>query len=64
VYGQNPLSLLDLIPLPISQYFNGDAEEKAKQLKKLHEQVCDKIERKNQKYQTQANKHYKYIKFK
>jgi proteasome assembly chaperone (PAC2) family protein len=60
VYGQNPLSLLDLIPLPISQYFNGDSEERAKQL----EQVCDKIERKNQKYQTQDNKHYKYIKFK
>lgn len=64
MYGQNLLIPLDLISFPTRQNFNGDVEERAKQLKKLHEQGYDKIERQNYKYHSQANKHSKYIDFK
>jgi hypothetical protein len=37
VYGQNPLSPLDLIPITTNLNLSSDAEEKAKQFKKLHE---------------------------
>ncbi|KAH7570970.1 hypothetical protein JRO89_XS05G0231900 [Xanthoceras sorbifolium] len=41
-----------------------DAEAQAKQIKKLHEQVCDRTIKQNQKYQAQANKHKKPTAFK
>lgn len=37
VYGQNPISPLELAPLPTTQQFSGDAEERVKFIKKLHE---------------------------
>lgn len=43
VYGSNPISPLDLAPLPTSYQFSGDAEEQAKNIKKLHEQVRERI---------------------
>ena len=65
VYGKNPTSLLDLTPLVVEKNFSGDAEERAKQIKKLYQQVRDKIlEKKMQKYKKQANKHRKPIAFK
>lgn len=39
VYGQNPISPLDLTPFPVSQHFSGDAEERVRGIKRLHEQV-------------------------
>jgi hypothetical protein len=39
VYGLNPIGLLELAPLPVTKHFSGDAEEWAKEIKKLHEQI-------------------------
>ncbi|CAL2257294.1 unnamed protein product [Prunus armeniaca] len=64
VYGSNPISPLDLAPLPTSYQFSGDAEERAKNIKKLHEQVRERIIKQNEKYQRQANKHRKPAAFK
>uniref|UniRef100_A0A2N9EJL2 Integrase catalytic domain-containing protein n=1 Tax=Fagus sylvatica TaxID=28930 RepID=A0A2N9EJL2_FAGSY len=37
VYGLNPIGPLELAPLPVTKHFIGDAEEWAKEIKKLHE---------------------------
>jgi hypothetical protein len=64
VYGCNPKIPLDLVSLPISHSYSGDADEHAKAIKDLHEQVRKKIEKQNQKYERQANKHRRTVIFK
>jgi Integrase zinc binding domain len=64
VYGCNPKTPLDLVPLPISHSYSGDADERAKAIKDLHEQVRKRTERQNQKYERQANKHRRAVIFK
>jgi hypothetical protein len=63
VYGLNPISPLDLAPIPATIQFSGDADERAKGIKKLHEQIRGQIEKKNEKYRMQANKHRKPMTF-
>ncbi|GKE11287.1 RNA-directed DNA polymerase, partial [Tanacetum coccineum] len=64
VYGCNPLSPLDLVPLPINSTYSGDGDERARAVKELHEKVKLKIEKQNQRYAKQANKHRKAAIFK
>jgi hypothetical protein len=64
VYGCNPKTPLDLVSLPISHNYSGDADERAKAIKDLHEQVSKRIEKQNQKYERQANKHRRAVIFK
>ena len=39
VYGLNPIGPLELAPLLVTKHFSGDAEERAKEIKKLYEQI-------------------------
>ncbi|GJR19925.1 RNA-directed DNA polymerase [Tanacetum coccineum] len=48
VYGCNPLSPLDLVPLPVTSNYSSDADVRAEKIKELHEQVRGKIEKQNQ----------------
>jgi hypothetical protein len=64
VYGYNLKSTLDLVSLPTSQRYSADANERAKAIKDLHEQVRKQIEKQNQKYERQANKHRRAVNFK
>jgi len=48
-----------LAPLPTNTQFSGDADERTKEIKKLHEQIRAHIEKQNEKYCKQANKHRK-----
>ena len=64
VYGQNPISPLDLTPLPVTHQFSGDAEERAREIKKLHAQVQSRIMQQNEKYMKSANKHRRHVEFK
>jgi hypothetical protein len=64
VYGQNPISPLDLTPLPVTHHFSEDAEERVKDIKRLHEQVQSKIMQQNERYQKSANKHSRHVEFK
>jgi Integrase zinc binding domain/Integrase core domain len=64
VYGCNPKSHLDLVSLPISHSYSGDADERAKEIKDLYEKVRKRIEKQNQKYKRQANKHRRTVIFK
>ncbi|KAL6140474.1 hypothetical protein ACLB2K_058776 [Fragaria x ananassa] len=64
VYGRNPISPLDLVLVPTTIQFSGDAADQAKYIKQLHEQVRSNILKKNARYQAQTNKHQKPAIFK
>jgi hypothetical protein len=50
VYGFNPLSPLDLTPLPLSKRVNLDGKKKAEFVKMIHEKARLNIERRTQQY--------------
>ncbi|KAL3567897.1 hypothetical protein D5086_030548 [Populus alba] len=60
VYGFNPLTPMDLIPLPINERVSLDGNHKAQVVKTLHEGVRQQIERRNRVYTTKANKGRKH----
>ncbi|RVW51647.1 Transposon Ty3-I Gag-Pol polyprotein [Vitis vinifera] len=64
VYGFNPLTPLDLLPLPVNEMTSLDGEKKAEMVKKLHESVRKHIEKKNEQYATKANKGRQQVLFK
>jgi hypothetical protein len=55
-YGFNPLTPLDLIPLPLSDLTSLDGEKKAKQVRKIHEEARQQITKKNEQAAARANK--------
>jgi len=62
VYGFNPLTPLDLLPLPNIFYFkHKDAQAKVEYVKRLHKQVKDQIAKKNESYDKQANENRKEV---
>jgi hypothetical protein len=56
VYGFNPLTPLDLSPLPLTEHVNLDGKKKADFVKQIHEKARLNIERRTDQYVTQANK--------
>uniref|UniRef100_A0A151UHV2 Transposon Ty3-G Gag-Pol polyprotein n=1 Tax=Cajanus cajan TaxID=3821 RepID=A0A151UHV2_CAJCA len=57
VYGFNPLTPFDILPLPsISSYLHKEGVSKAYFIKKLHEKVKGQIEKQTQKYIEYNNK--------
>ena len=48
VYGFNPLTPLDLLPLPVNEVTSLDGQKKADMVKKLHESVQQHIENQSQ----------------
>ncbi|XP_056858403.1 uncharacterized protein LOC130507772, partial [Raphanus sativus] len=56
VYGFNPLTPLDLLPLPLSEQTNLDGKAKAEYVASLHEQVKKNIEERTKEYEKFANK--------
>ncbi|KAG7548172.1 Zinc finger CCHC-type [Arabidopsis suecica] len=63
VYGFNPISPLDLMPLPLSERVSMDGKKKAEMVKQIHEKARMNIEEKTKKYASQANKSRKEIVF-
>lgn len=63
IYGFNPSTPLDLIPLPKSGHANLDGRKKVEFVKDLHRKVRDNIERRTKQYMDQANKGRKRIVF-
>ena len=62
-YGFNPLTRMDLIPLPCEERVSLDGEQKAKMVRQLHEGVRLQIEKKNRLYASKANKGRKLVVF-
>jgi hypothetical protein len=56
VYGFNPLTPLDLMPLPVDGRSSLDGQKKAELVKSLHERVRLQIAHKNERVASQANK--------
>ena len=56
VYGFNPLTPIDLLPLPPNNFVSVDANSKADLVKKLHKQVKERIEKQNAKVASRVNK--------
>ena len=63
VYGFNPLTPLDLLPLPIDERASMDGKKKAEFVKQLHERTRQHIEKRTEQYATQANKGRKQVVF-
>jgi len=63
VYGQNPLGPLDLLPIH-QEKINVEASQRVNEIQELHKRVKDQIEKSNERYQSQANKHRKQALFK
>uniref|UniRef100_A0A2N9GLL5 Reverse transcriptase n=1 Tax=Fagus sylvatica TaxID=28930 RepID=A0A2N9GLL5_FAGSY len=56
VYGFNPLTPLDLMPLPVDGRSSLDGQKKVELVKSLHERVRLQIAQKNERVAAQANK--------
>jgi hypothetical protein len=56
IYGFNPLTPLDLIPLPIDERVSLDGNQKAQVVKDLHAKIWQQIEKKNEQYANKANR--------
>ena len=56
VYGFNPISPLDLTPLPLSERASIDGKKKAELFKQIHEKARMNIEEKTKLYEKYANK--------
>ena len=56
IYGFNPLTPLDLSPLPMLEPVNLDGKKKAEFVKQIHENARLNIERRMEQYSKQANK--------
>ncbi|KAL4318957.1 hypothetical protein GQ457_18G008720 [Hibiscus cannabinus] len=63
LYGFNPLTPMDLLPLPPDQALNMDGKKKAEYVKKLHQQVRENNEKRTRQYEQQANKGVRRITF-
>ncbi|XP_038972523.1 uncharacterized protein LOC120104803 [Phoenix dactylifera] len=63
LYGFNPLTPMDLSPLPIDERASLDGKRKAETMKQLHEKVRQNIEKRTEQYATQANKGRKKVIF-
>ncbi|KAL4352891.1 hypothetical protein GQ457_06G012350 [Hibiscus cannabinus] len=63
VYGYNPTTPLDMLPLSFEQVMNKDGQTKAEFVKKMHQQVKENLEKRTRKYETRANKGKKRVTF-
>jgi hypothetical protein len=64
VYGFNPLTPLDLIPIPVNDRSSLDGKKKADMIKKIHEEARLKIQARNDKTAERVNKGRREVTFK
>src|SRR6266540_4053933 len=62
VYGFNPRTPIDLLPLPTTERTNTDAQERTEFIRKLHETTKANIEMMNEKYRLAGSKRRKELK--
>ena len=62
VYGFNPRTPIDLLPLPTTERTNTDDQERAEFIRKLHETTKANIEMMNEKYRIAGSKGRKELK--
>ena len=60
----DPLTPLDLLPFPAETRVSFEAKARAKEMKKLHEQIRVQIKKTNEAYKAKADKNRKQLEFK
>jgi len=63
LYGMNPLTPTDLIPLLTDCKVSFEAEQRAKEMKSMHEQIRAHIDKVNEAYKAKANQNRKGMEF-
>ena len=63
-YDLNPLTSHDHILIPQECKVSFEAKKRAKEIKKLHQQVRTQIKKVNERYRSEAYKNCTYLKFK
>ncbi|GJW31109.1 RNA-directed DNA polymerase [Tanacetum coccineum] len=61
VYGRNPITPLDLVPVPEVGQFSEEGADQSEQIKELHRSVQEQIIRHNKQYKEHADKHRKQV---
>ncbi|GJY40973.1 RNA-directed DNA polymerase [Tanacetum coccineum] len=61
VYGRNPITPLDLVPVPEVRWFSEEGADQSEQIKELHRSVREQIIRHNEQYKEHADKRRKQI---
>ncbi|GJX10700.1 RNA-directed DNA polymerase [Tanacetum coccineum] len=61
VYGQNPITPLDLVPVPEVGWFSEEGTDQSEQIKELHRSVQEQIIRHNEQYKEHADKRRKQV---
>ncbi|GJS16698.1 RNA-directed DNA polymerase [Tanacetum coccineum] len=61
VYGRNPITPLDLVPLPEVGRFSEEGADQSEQIKELHRSVQEQIIRHNKQYKEHADKRRKQV---
>ncbi|GKD68163.1 RNA-directed DNA polymerase [Tanacetum coccineum] len=61
VYERNPITPLDLVPVPEVGQFSKEAADQSEQIKELHQSVQEQIIRHNKQYKEHADKHQKHV---
>ena len=64
LYGREPITQLDLAPIPITEHVSVEGDDRSRQIKELHEQVRDTIINNNGQYRDRANRHRKQVVYK
>lgn len=62
-YGFKPTAPIDLLPLPLQERVNLDANERAKHVRKIHQKARENIAKMTQLYERRANKGRKKMLF-
>ncbi|GKB18628.1 RNA-directed DNA polymerase, partial [Tanacetum coccineum] len=61
VYGRNPITPLDLVPVPEVGRFSEEGADQSEQIKELHRSVQEQIIRHNKQYKEHADKRRKQV---
>ncbi|GKE18775.1 RNA-directed DNA polymerase [Tanacetum coccineum] len=61
VYGRNPITPLDLVPVPEMGQFSEEGADQSEQIKELHRSVQEQIIRHNKQYKEHADKRRKQV---
>ncbi|GJY43103.1 RNA-directed DNA polymerase [Tanacetum coccineum] len=61
VYGRNPITPLDLVPVPEVGQFSKEGVDQSEQIKELHRSVQERIIRHNKQYKEHADKRRKQV---
>jgi len=63
IYGQDPLSPINLTPLALKDRMSVEASKRVKEIQELHKKIQGQIMNSNEHYRSQANKHRKQVLF-